>query len=206
MFHPIIRLTRGQLSPAEAILTLELFGNFTLGNLVKLVLSIFGVLWYSTAFPFSSQGHMKERWQRAFRQTDKDFKELFGVKKEIFLQMHSILTTAALERRRKGGRSPTLDVGDQLFLTLQYLREYRTMKHLAFDFGIAKSTVSDTIMRVENDLIKDGTFSLPGKKALLSQENAGRTLVVDVTESPIQRPVKKKSGRSITPASKRSIR
>ena len=136
-----------------------------------------------------------ERWQRAFAENDKDFKELFGVKKEIFLRMHDILTTAALERRKKGGRRPALSPGDQLLLTLQYWREYRTMKHLAYDFGISKSTVSDTIALVENVLIKSGVFRLPGKKALLSQENEGRTFVVDVTESPIMRPKKsRKSG------------
>jgi len=132
-----------------------------------------------------------ERWHRAFTQDDKDFKELFGVKKKVFLEMYEILGTAYQERHRKGGRPPKLSVGDQLFLTMQYWREYRTMKHLAYDFGIAKSTVSDTIALVENVLIKSGDFRLPGKKALVSRENAGRTFVVDVTESPIQRPQKK---------------
>ena len=138
----------------------------------------------------------QERWQRAFSQNDKDFKELFGVKKAIFLKMHEILTADYEVRRRKGGPRPALSVGDQLFLTLQYLREYRTMKHLGFDFGIAKSTVSDTIIRVENALIQDGTFSLPGKKALLSPENAGRTFIVDVTESEIERPQDKKEQKA----------
>ena len=66
------------------------------------------------------------------------------------------------------------------------------MAHLAFDFDVAKSTVSDTIVMVENTLIQNGTFHLPGKKALLEKENAGRTLAVDVTESPIERPKKNK--------------
>jgi len=66
------------------------------------------------------------------------------------------------------------------------------MAHLAFEFGVAKSTVSDTIVMVENTLIQNGTFHLPGKKALLAKENAGRTLAVDVTESPIERPKKTK--------------
>jgi predicted DNA-binding protein YlxM (UPF0122 family) len=147
-----------------------------------------------------------ERWQRAFAKDDKEFKELFGVKKEIFLQMHAILVADYHERRRKGGPRPALSTGDQLFLTLQYWREYRTMAHLAFDFDIAKSTVSDTIARIENALIKEGTFRLQGKKALLSKENEGRTFVVDVTESPIERPVKKKNKRSITPARKSNTR
>jgi hypothetical protein len=136
-----------------------------------------------------------ERWHRAFTQNDTEFKELFGVKKETFRHMLTVLTVAYQQRHRKGGRRPKLTVGDQLFLTLQYWREYRTMAHLAFDFGIATSTVSDTILLVEKVLIQDKTFHLPGKKALLSAENAGRTLAVDVTESPIERPKKnKKSG------------
>jgi len=76
--------------------------------------------------------------------------------------MHDILTAAALERRKKGGRRPALSPGDQLFLTLQYWREYRTMKHLAFDFGISKSTVSDNTaaQRIGND-IETSTLFLP---------------------------------------------
>jgi len=148
----------------------------------------------------------QERWQRAFAQNDKDFKELFGVKKETFLQMHTILTADYEKRRRKGGPRPKLSVGDQLFLTLQYLREYRTMKHLAFDFGISKSRVCEIITQVEDDLIKAGTFSLPGKKALLSKENAGRKFIVDVTESQIERPAKKKTEKNITPARKSNTR
>ena len=66
------------------------------------------------------------------------------------------------------------------------------MAHLAYDYGLAKSSVSDTITLVENILIQEGTFPLPGKKALLAKENAGRTLAVDVTESPIERPKKNK--------------
>ena len=79
----------------------------------------------------------QERWQRAFAQNDKKFKELFGVKKEIFLKMHEILTAAREKRRRKGGPRPKLSVGDQLFLTLQYLREYLSIFPLRrfFDFS-----------------------------------------------------------------------
>ena len=131
-----------------------------------------------------------ERWHRAFRKNDKEFKELFGVKKEIFHQMLVVVAVAREERLRRGGRKPKLSAGDQLFLTLQYWREYRTMAHLAFDFGVAKSTISDTIVAVENALVQDKSFHLPGKKALLSKENAGRKVAVDITESPIERPKK----------------
>jgi len=146
-----------------------------------------------------------ERWRRAFIKNDKEFKELFGVKKEVFQEMLAILTDAREKRRQNGGpQRLKLSVGDQLLMTLQYWREYRTMAHIAYDFGIAKSTVSDTIALVENVLIQHETFHLPGKKALLSKENEGRTLVVDVTESPIERP--KKSKKTGIRARKRSTR
>jgi hypothetical protein len=141
--------------------------------------------------PFLKEQIM-ERWHRAFGKNDAEFKQLFGVKKEIFREMLAVVAVARQERLRTGGRRPKLSAGDQLFLTLQYWREYRTMEHLAYDFEVAKSTVSDTIIMVENVLVQDGTFRLPGKKALLSPENADRKLAVDVTESPIERPKKNK--------------
>ncbi len=150
------------------------------------------------------QSIIPERWPRAFAQNDAQFKELFGIKKEVFRQMLDVLTDAREQRRRKGGPRPKLSVGDQLLLTLQYWREYRTMAHIAYDFRVAKSTVSDTIMMVENVLIQNGTFHLPGKKALLSRENSGRTLAVDVTESPMERP--KKNKKTGIPARKNGIR
>lgn len=136
-----------------------------------------------------------ERTQRAFAQNDAEFKELFGVKKETFRQMLDVLETARELRRRKGGPRPKLTPGDQLLMALQYWREYRTMQHIAHDFGVRKSTVSTTIAMVENILIQDERFHLPGKNALVAEENKGRTFAVDVTESPIARPKKnKKSG------------
>jgi len=149
--------------------------------------------WYFTTFYFPRQGRYHGTLvPRFYQERHHEFKTLFGVKKETFRQMLDILTTAYHQRHRKGGRRLKLSVGDQLFLALPYWREYRTMAHLAFEFGVAKSTVSDTIVLVENVLIQDGMFHLPGKKALLSKENAGRKLVVDVTESPIERPKKNK--------------
>jgi hypothetical protein len=41
---------------------------------------------------------------------------------------------------------------------------------------------------VEDTLVKDGTFALPGKKALKRKSGTLQYIVVDVTESPINRP------------------
>ena len=78
---------------------------------------------------------------------------------------------------------------NQLILTLKYLRHYVTQKQLAFEFEVGEATVSDTIRWVEDTLIKEGTFSLPGKKVLLEDDSI-EVILVDVTECPIERPQK----------------
>ena len=64
------------------------------------------------------------------------------------------------------------------------------MEHIGYDYGVNKSTVCESIKWVENRLKKDGTFKLPGKKVLKKATGAIEYVVVDVTESPIQRPKK----------------
>jgi hypothetical protein len=66
------------------------------------------------------------------------------------------------------------------------------MESIGADYGVSKSTVCETIQWVENTLSQDKTFKLPGKKVLKEAENTIQYIVVDVTESPIQRP---KSGQ-----------
>ena len=46
---------------------------------------------------------------------------------------------------------------------------------------------SNSMVWVENVLVRDGTFRLPGKNALIAGENKPQTILVDVTESPIER-------------------
>ena len=46
---------------------------------------------------------------------------------------------------------------------------------------------------MEDTLIRDGTFSLPGRKALLKSDAEYKVILVDATESPIERPKKSKS-------------
>jgi hypothetical protein len=56
---------------------------------------------------------------------------------------------------------------------------------------------------VENTLVRDGTFRLPGKNCLISGENKPETIVIDVAESPIERP--QKNSENIIPARKNVI-
>jgi hypothetical protein len=87
-------------------------------------------------------------------------------------------------------------------MSLKYWRQYVTQKEPAFEFEAGEATVHDTIVWVENTLVKSGTFSLPGRKALL-EDNEIEVVLVDVTESPVERP-KKNSGNGI-PAKRNAI-
>ncbi len=74
-------------------------------------------------------------------------------------------------------------------MTLKYLRQYVTQKELAYEFEVGEATVHDIIVWVEDTLVKDDKFQLPGKKALLEDDSI-EIILVDVTECPIERPKK----------------
>jgi hypothetical protein len=132
-----------------------------------------------------------DRVRKALELSNTTFKRLFGVKKETFVQMLEILREAFDDLHKQGGKPLTkLQVEDKLLLTLQYWREYRTMEHLAYEYGVVKSAVYSSMVWVENTLVRDGMFRLPGKNALIAGENKPQTILIDVTESPIERPKK----------------
>lgn len=128
-------------------------------------------------------------YKKTDKLSDKDFKQIIGVKKETFNIMVEILKSAYIQKHKKGGRNRKLTIEDQLLITLKYLRQYVTQKELAFEFEVGEATVNDVIKWVEDTLIKDGKFSLPGKKALLEDDSI-EVILVDVTECPIERPEK----------------
>jgi len=72
---------------------------------------------------------------------------------------------------------------------------------LAFDYGVAKSTICESIKWVEYTLLKSGEFSLPSKRKLLDGTQI-EVVLVDATECEIERPQKSKV--VTTPTRKRS--
>ena len=70
------------------------------------------------------------------------------------------------KEKKKPGRKPKLIIEDQILMTLQYLREYRTYYHISKDWKISESSVCLIIHKIENILIKSRQFRLPGKKKL----------------------------------------
>jgi len=118
-----------------------------------------------------------------------DFKRYCGVKRKTFDQMCEIVRHKSAAQRFVSGRPAKLVLEDQVLLTLEYLREYRTMFHIATSWGLSESTVSRIITRVEDILSRAQEFQLPVKR----RENLPpdvEVVVVDAVETAVERPKK----------------
>ena len=136
------------------------------------------------------------KYEQLQKKPPKNFKRLIGVNEETFEAMISVFRAYETERKKNhgvGGRK-SLIPEDKVLLMLSYYREYRTLEHIGFDYGVSEATASRTVREVEDVLIKSGKFSLPSKWALYGDDIDLEFIVVDATESPIQRP--KKSSES----------
>jgi hypothetical protein len=129
-----------------------------------------------------------------------EFKRLTGVSPETFESMLGVLS----EDLREFGRPRELPLADHLMVTMLYWREYRTQFHMGVEFGVSESTISRIVRKVEDVLAASGEFRLPGKKALKGGGVEIEAVLVDVTETPVERPKKNSGGttagrRSATP-------
>lgn len=122
--------------------------------------------------------------------SEAQFRRATGVKRSTFNNMIVILENAHRKKKSKGGRPNKLSIKNMLLMTLEYLREYRTYLHISTSYGISESNTYETIKWVENTLVASKEFSLPGRKALLKSDYEFETVLIDATESPIQRPKK----------------
>ena len=123
---------------------------------------------------------------------DEKFRRLTGIKKNTFSEMIKILEEAEHKKRRLGGCQSKVSLENQLFMALEYLREYRTYFHISQSYNLSESACYRIIKWVEDTLIKSRKFSLPGRKELLKSDNDIEVILIDATESPIERPKKNK--------------
>ena len=128
------------------------------------------------------------------RLNDEEFRRLTGVRRETFSAMLRILRPAHRRKKAAGGAPNTLSVREMLLMTLEYLREYRTYFHVGANRGMTQSAAQKNIRWVEDTLVKDGTFSLPGRKELLKGDTDIEAVLIDATECPVQRPKKDSAG------------
>ncbi|MBS1796962.1 MAG: transposase family protein [Acidobacteria bacterium] len=95
-------------------------------------------------------------------------------------------------------KAPHIEAGDsvaELFpalVALEYWREYRTMFHIGISWGISEASVLRIITKVEDILSHSKEFSIPTKRRPDLEPDL-EVVVVDVAESPIERPKKTKA-------------
>lgn len=136
------------------------------------------------------------------------FKRLTGVSKDTFMTMitESNRLSPKSTHKIKGvkrGPKAKLCIEDKLLMLLMYYREYRTFLHISSDYGISEAQCWRIITELERLLIKSELFHLPGKK-VLQQANSFEIVLVDVAESPIERP-KKNNGNIILAKRKNTL-
>ena len=118
-----------------------------------------------------------------------EFRRRTGVKKDTFRIMTIVIQQHELATKKVSGRPSKLSVEDRILMSLEYLREYRTYFHIAHDYGISESNCFKIIRKIEDTLIASRQFALPKRQRALS-DNTIIAIVVDCTESPIERPQK----------------
>ncbi|SPR09239.1 IS5 family transposase ISOt6 [Orientia tsutsugamushi] len=95
-------------------------------------------------------------------------------------------------KKSKGERKNKLNLEERLLIVLEYLREHRTYFHIGH-YGISESAAYKAAKLVEDTLVKHPNFALPGRKALMKSDMNYEVVLIDATESPIERPKKNKN-------------
>jgi hypothetical protein len=133
------------------------------------------------------------KWSRISKLSEEEFRRLTGVKRATFDEMAGVMSESRVAKKAVGGRPNKLSIEETLLMTLEYLREYRTYFHISQSYGVSESYAYKIIKWVEDTLIKSKLFNLPGRKALLKSDVDYEVILVDATESPIERPKKTKT-------------
>jgi hypothetical protein len=147
------------------------------------------------------------KWEAIKHKEPSVFKRLVGVDKETFTTMVEEIKRLSPPSNhkfagKKRGPKPKLIEEDRLLMMLMYYREYRTFMHISADYGISETQCWRIVTTLEKLLIKSKLFHLPGKK-VLQQGNTFEVVLVDVAETPIERP--KKNNAGIIQARKKGI-
>ena len=124
------------------------------------------------------------------------FKRATGIYKNVFLELVEIINKHKQEHRKhpRSGNKSILSTEDAILMVLMYYREYRTQYHIGITYGLSESRVCEVIKEIETIILKDTRYHLPGKKKLLQSENSFEVVLIDVSESPVERPKKNNAG------------
>ena len=121
--------------------------------------------------------------------SDPNFQRFTGIKRAIFDKMLEIVRIAIKsDITLKNCRPRKLSIENQLFLTIMYYREYRTYFHTGISFGISEATAYRTVTRIEYILSDHPDLQLPEKQSLQNETTEFEVVLIDATESPVERP------------------
>jgi Helix-turn-helix of DDE superfamily endonuclease len=133
-------------------------------------------------------------WDKIKNHAAANFKRLTGVELKTFKVMVKEVRRHDSKKAEKKGNERSrpfqLSVEDQILMTLMYYREYRTQFHIGETYGLHESNVGKNIRRIETILKKCKVFTLPGKEKLSGTNHQFEVILIDATESPIERPKK----------------
>ena len=122
-----------------------------------------------------------------------EFKRRFGVKIQTFEEMVNAIEQFRLEHPKdRRGHHTLLTFQEQVLVALEKKQEYRTYFHIGTNWGVSESTICRIVADIESTLMKTGKFRIPGKKALIKDSVYLEIVVMDVTETNIERPKKQK--------------
>ena len=117
------------------------------------------------------------------------FLRLFGIKPQQFEDicrlLESLWEQKVLQRYKRPGRFYKLSVPQMLMMLVLYYRSYTTQMQIGFMFGLDDSRVCRIIRLLEPLVAKIVAID---KNRTLKMEDV--TLLLDVTEQPIERPKK----------------
>jgi hypothetical protein len=130
------------------------------------------------------------RYETIKKLKDEEFRRLTGVKRQTFDDLSALLGKAKTQQKARGGKPNGLVIEDQLLMMLGYWREYRTYFHVGQTYGKSESQAYRIIKWCEDTLVKSKVFRLPGRKAVAKSEREFDVVLIDATETPIERPKK----------------
>ncbi|MCL2210020.1 MAG: hypothetical protein FWC19_07610 [Treponema sp.] len=113
---------------------------------------------------------------------------MYGVKPETFNKMLIILQKEFNTMHKSGGKPPKLTPKDKLYVTLKYLRDYRTMDSIASEYKVCKGTICLSYTMGGRHFSERRYVRITEKRVLKKKSDTIEYIVVDVTESPINRP------------------
>ncbi|MEP6847208.1 MAG: transposase family protein [Panacibacter sp.] len=139
-------------------------------------------------------GHFVMQWSEVSKLSHSQFQRLVDVRRTTFDKMIATIELQSKQRVSNRGCPGSIVIENQLLIMLMYYREYRTFFHISIAYGISEAQCWRIVRKLETMLIKSSLFHLPGKKQLTQNNTSWEVVVIDVGESPVERPKKNSAG------------